>query len=297
MSREFNWNDLKFFVAVARAGNPNAAARVLQVDHNTVRRRVSALEADLGAHLFDRRGDHLQLTEAGEKLMRHAEQIENTAANVENDVAGDDAEVSGKVRLGVSDGLGNLFVAPLMVELRKLYPKLSIELMIASHRFDLSNREADMAISIDRPVRGNLVIRKLSDVTMRFYASRAYLDQFPPIEQLDDLVGHAFVSGVENLDFGPELNQLIDEGSLGPKFTCTSSVAQSKAGAVGGGLCVFAKFVSETEPSLEAVLGDQVALVREIWLSYHADLKELRRIRAVADFLVEAFERSRSKFS
>jgi DNA-binding transcriptional LysR family regulator len=297
MQPGFNWNDLKFLVAVARAGNPNAASKLLKVDHNTVRRRIAALEQDLGAQLFDRRSDHLALTDVGEKLLRFAETIENAATGAEAEIAGRDAALSGNVRIGVPDGLGTLFVAPLMVELRNLYPSLSIELVVTSRDFNLSKREADMAIIIERPVRGNMIIKKLTDCRMRIYAAQSYLDRFPPIESPADLANHIFVSGFEGLDFGAAVNQMIDEGALAPKLTCSSSIAQLKAAAAGGGLCAFARFLAHTEPSLIPVLEEQVSLDLEIWLAYHADLKELRRIKVVAAFLAKAFEHAHRHFS
>ena len=297
MTQGFNWNDLKFFVAIARAGNPNAAARLLRVDHNTVRRRVGALETDLGAQLFDRRGEHLRLTVEGEKLLSMAEQIEAIASSMETAIAGRDSAISGTVRIGVSDGLGTLFVAPLMVKLRRQYPSLTVELIVTSRHFNLSHREADMAIVVDRPVRGHAIIRKLMDVTMRVYAAQSYLDRFPPIETASDLADHAFVSGVDGFDFGPELNSLIDAGALAPKLTCTSAIAQIKAAAAGGGLCVFARFLADTEPLLIPVLPDEVLLEREIWLAYHADLRDLGRIKVVADFLATEFDRARLQFT
>lgn len=297
MQPDFNWNDLKFFVAMVRAGNPNAASKLLKVDHNTVRRRIAALEQDLGAQLFDRRNDSVTLTDAGEKLLRFAEIIENAATGAEAEIAGRDAALSGSIRIGVPDGLGTVLIAPLMVEFRNLYPSLSIELVLNSHDFNLSKREADMAIIIDRPKRGNMIIKKLTNCHMRLYAARSYLDRFPPIETPADLANHIFVSGIEGLDFGAAVNKFIDEGALAPNLTCSSSIAQLKAAAAGGGLCTFAEFLARTEPLLVPVLEDQVSLDLEIWLAYHADLKELRRIKILAAFLADAFQREHRYFT
>ena len=124
----------------------------------------------------------------------------------------------------------------------------------------------------------------------------SYLDRFPPIESPADLANHTSIRGFEGLDYGAAVNPLIDEGALAPKLNCSSSIAQLKTAAAGGMLCAFAEFLARTEPSLVPVLEDQVSLDLEIWLSYHADLRELRRIKTVAAFLADAFERAHRHF-
>ena len=296
MAQEFDWNDLRFFIAVARGGSAASAGRLLRVDHNTVRRHVGRLETDLRARLFDRRGEGLTLTGEGERLFRIAERMEGMAERIDEDIAGSDTEVSGTVRLGVADGLGTMVIAPLMAALRRLHSSLTIELVLAPHAFDLDRREADLAITVDRPVRGHLVIRKLVDVVMRLYASRAYLDSTMPIRQPEDLAGHVFLSGLEGLDFGPDINALIEAGSLGPRLICSSSVAQLKAAAAGGGLCALARFMAETEPQLIPVLPDAIAIKRELWLTQHAETRHLRRCQIVARFITEAIEDKHEAF-
>lgn len=296
--QDFNWNDLKFFVAVARFGNPTAAARLLRVDHNTVRRRVSTIEADLNVRLFDRRDERHLLTDEGETLLRLAEAIETEIASIHSEVAGRAVSISGTVHLGVPDGLATLFVAPRLAKLRDMYPNLGLELVVTSRNFDLSKREADLAIMVDRPQSGRMTIKKLGDVTMRLHAARSYLDRTPRITTIADLARHSFVGGVNEIDFGPELNKVFDAAaSFSAHITCTSSIAQLKAAAAGAGICAFANFIAQTEPELVPVLPDKVAITREIWRGYHSDLKGLARIKAVADFLAAEFVDARDQFA
>ncbi len=296
--KDFNWNDLKFFVAMARSSNPTAAARQLHVDHNTVRRRVSALETDLNARLFDRRGDQYSLTDEGEALLRLSEQIESLITATHSEVTGSDLTISGTVRLGVPDGLGTLFIAPRLNKLLSKHPHLNLELVVTSRNFNLSKREADIAIMIDRPTDGRVNIKKLSDVTMRLHASQSYLEKSPAILSLEDLPHHAYVAGMDSFDFGPGLNKVLQvtSPSFVPKITCTNSVAQLKAAAAGCGLCFFANFMVANEPNLMRILPDEVSLTREIWLAVHADLKDLARIRAVISFLSQEFIDARLMF-
>lgn len=296
--RDFNWNDLKFFIALVRGGTPAAAGRLLRVDHNTVRRRVAALEADLNTRLFDHRSDEQALTGAGKLMLKLAECVELRIERERGKIFSQDLAISGTVRVGVPDGLGTLFVAPRLALLRARHPNLRIELVLTSRRVDLSKREADVAIVIDRPTAGRMVISKLVDVTMRLYATREYLDRKPAIGGLADLAGHDFISGVDGLDFGASLNSQLDQaGALSVEVVCTSSVAQLKAAAAGAGLALFSRFLAQTEPALEAVLPHQVGLVREIWLAQHSELRELARVKAVADFLREQFTAAAAEFA
>jgi DNA-binding transcriptional LysR family regulator len=296
--RDFNWNDLKFFLALVRAGNATAASRVLGVDHNTVRRRLAALEADLRTRLFDHRGENHSLNDAGQRLFSLSEAIERRAGQVYDEITGQDVAISGTVRLGTPDGLGTFFVAPRLVKLSEMHPKLNIELVVTSHKFNLSKREVDMSIQIDRPFERRITIRKLGTLTMRLYAAPYYLEQMPPIRNVSDLRDHKFVSGVDGLDFGPSLIEIIEGSTMSvPRTVCTSSVAQLKAVAGGAGLCLFSRFLAETEPTLVPVLAELVLIKREVWLSTHSDLQARGRIKAVARFFAKEFLEARRGFS
>ncbi|MEE2692721.1 MAG: LysR family transcriptional regulator [Pseudomonadota bacterium] len=295
---DFNWNDLKYFIAVARTRNVAAAARNLNVDHNTVRRRISALETDLTVSLFDRRSENHLLTDAGERLLALAESIEHNVCKAEEDVAGGDASVAGVVRIGAPDGIGTMFLAPRLAKLCDRYPQLNVELLTTYQPFDLSRREADMAIHIGRPTRGRVTVTKLVDTTMRLYASKEYCAKMKPLRNIDDLVCHNLISGIYGLDFGPTLNAMMDDSAvMTARVVCTSSIAQLQATASGAGICLFSKFLAETAPELTPILADKVAVEREIWLSYHSDLKDLARIKAVREFLISEFTQSKEKFN
>jgi len=296
--RDFNWNDLRFFLALARAGNVAAAARHLRVDHNTIRRRVAALEEDLHTLLFDNRDERHMLTRAGEELLVLSEGIEKNVTQAHSAISGQDIVISGTVRLGVPDGLGTLFVAPRLAKLRMLHPGLIIELIVTSTQFNLSKREADMAIFIDRPKQGRMQIKKIGDVVMRLYASRSYLKMAPAIERLEDLPEHDFLSGMDGLDFGAALNDRFELSAvIVPRIQCTSSVALLKAAAHDAGLCLLSRFIAGTEPALIPVLPEDVSIDREIWLAFHSDFKDLGRIRAVADFLTQEFAEAKDVFA
>ena len=294
----FNWDNLRFFLAMKRAGNPNAAARLLRVDHNTVRRRVSALASELDTRLFDRRDDKYVLTDEGEKMLKIAESMEAEALSAHSRIGGRNIAIDGTVRIGAPDGLGTLFIAPRLVKIRQMHPLLNIELVMTSHSFDLSRREADMAIIVGSSDKKRIRTNTLAEVTMRLYASSSYLARNPAIKTIEDLADHDFVSGIDEFDFGPALNAVLQERA--PSFTstisCSSIVAQLMATAAGGGLCCFSKFIAATKPDLIPVLPDQVLFKREISLAIHYELTQLARIKTVAAFLSKEFRRGSRLF-
>lgn len=295
--RLFNWNNLQFFAALARGGTPLAAARILKVDHNTVRRRVHSLEQDLGVTLFEKNGDRYALTTHGEQLLKLVERMEQMMATMGDEIVGANASLSGIVRVGMPDGAGAFFLSPRLPKLANQYPKLNIELYLGSQKFDFSRREVDMAVVIGRPMEGPVVITKLVDMTMRLYASKSYLAAHPPILKPIDLVGHEFAGGIHELDFGPALNKLIVENdAFRPRLRSSSALAALKSVSAGGGLGFFVDALTQGEPDLVTVLGDQVMLERELWLAIRSDMKDVARINVVANFIKQEFAASKHLF-
>ncbi|MFW2853480.1 LysR family transcriptional regulator [Sphingomonas sp. TX0543] len=169
---QFNWNDLRFFLAMARTGSPTTAAMQLKVDHTTVRRRIDALEDSLNVKLFEPRDRGFLLTHAGTRLLATAESIEALATGAEESVSDKDLALSGTVRIGIPDGLGGLFLSAKLAEFAKEHPELQLELDATTRPFNLAKREADIAISVSAPTKGRQVIRKLGECSLYLYAVR-----------------------------------------------------------------------------------------------------------------------------
>jgi DNA-binding transcriptional LysR family regulator len=158
-----NWDDVRIFLAVARAGQILGAARRLELNHATVSRRVAALEGSLGARLFRRLTTGSELTPAGERFLEIAERMEADMLAARAEVSGGAGDVSGTVRIGAPDGFGVAFLAPRLGALTELHPDLKIQLVPVPRSFSLSRREADIAITTERPTEGRLVAAKLVD--------------------------------------------------------------------------------------------------------------------------------------
>ncbi len=296
MSR-FDWDDLRFFLAVARAGRLTVAARRLGADHATVSRRITALETALKAKLFERRPQGYALTEQGERLLAKAEAMETEALAASSEIGGADLALSGAVRIGAPDGFGTTFLAPRLAKLAQAYPELEIQLIAMPRLLSLSKREADIAITLNPPKEGKIVARKLVDYKLGLFAAPSYLETAPPVTKPEDLFDHRIIGYIDDLIFSPELDYL-DEVVKGLRAHVQSSsvVAQMNACVAGAGIGVLHHFMAADDPRLVPVLPETVSITRSFWLIVHADLKDVARVRATVDFIVKEAKAARAVF-
>ena len=293
----FDWNDLSYFLAVARSGRLTLAATRLGVDHSTLSRRLGSLEHGLKAQLFNRSPSGYMLTEQGRRLLPLAEEMERLALAAQEGVGGSAASVAGKVRIGAPEGFGSYFLAPRIAGLRAIYPDLLVQLVAASAVFSLSRRDADIAVSVSRPPAGRLKVSKLTDYDLALYATQEYLDAHAPLHSAADFPGHSFVSYIGDLLHFPELNFLqhvAPEGST--SVESSNLLAQLRAALAGAGLCVLPAFLAREEKRLVRVLADEIRLTRSLWLIVHQDLADLARVKAAVRFIRDEVASAQSVF-
>ena len=294
---DFDWNDLRAFLAVSRSGRLTAAAARLGLDHSTLSRRVAAIERGLKAKLFDRSPSGYALTEQGRRLLPMAEEMERLALGAAEMVGGSAATAEGAVRIGSPEGFGSYFLAPRIGRLKARHPQLTVQLVAATAVFSLAKREADIAISVSRPPAGRLQVSKLTDYDLGLYAAPAYLADTPEIGASEDLVRHLFVSYIGELLHFPELDFLQHVAPGGATSMESSNlVAQLRATLAGAGLCVLPAFIAREESGLVRVLPEEVSLTRSLWLTVHQDLAVLAGIRAAVRFIREEVETARASF-
>jgi DNA-binding transcriptional LysR family regulator len=198
-----SWDNLRYFLAVARTGTLSAAAEQLGTEHTTVARHIHALEEELNSRLFHRSNSGYGLTEVGERLLAGAEATESAYASAKAAASSEGQTISGTVRISTPDGFG-LFLAPRVRVLTDRHPKLEIEILATARQFSLLKREADIAIGLSRPEHMRAVSRRLTDYRMYVYGSLAYLEKAAPIVTMQDLKNHPFIGYVEELLFAPE---------------------------------------------------------------------------------------------
>lgn len=291
-----NWDDVRIFLSVARAGQILSAARRLELNHATVGRRLTALEEAIGARLFDRSPGGCALTEAGRTFRSHAEAMEAAMISGRAEIGGSDVELSGTVRVGAPDGFGTAFLAPRLWQLTEQHADLTVQLVPVPRSFSLSRREADIAITVERPAAGRLVAAKLCDYRLGFYASPAYLAAAGTPQNLLDLTAHRLVGAVEDLLYSPQLAYHADLLAAWPsRFEVSSALGQTEAVAAGAGIGILHRFIAEGRSDLTAILPAH-AITRSYFLVYHESARDLRRVTAVADFIRAAVAETRGVF-
>jgi DNA-binding transcriptional LysR family regulator len=283
-----NWDDLRHFLAVARAGTLSAAAETLGTDHTTVARRIQKLEEHLAAKVFYRSNLGYKLTLSGERLLPVAEAMETSyiaAATMENE----NPAISGTVRIGTPDGFGTFFLAPRVQLLTAQHPGLEIELLATARLFSLSKREADIVISLTSPDHGRVVSRRLTDYRLLVYAARSYLESHEPIRRVADFSRHEFIGYIEDMLFTPELNYLSAIGeTINPRIRSTNLITQMNATLAGSGLCVLPVFIARAYPDLVPVLPEKASLQRSFFMHIHEDNRKSAHVRATAAFIAGA---------
>jgi DNA-binding transcriptional LysR family regulator len=291
-----DWDNVRVFLAVARGGQFVAAARRLRLDHATVSRRIAALEAGLGAKLFDRRTTGARLTSAGELFLASAEEMESAFLHAQAEIGDRDVELTGVVRIGAPDGFSTYYLVAVLRELAERHPGIIIQLVPTPQVIPLARREVDIVVVLDKPEAGRFVARKLTDYSLGIYASAAYLKARKAPRDIADLAGHRLIGYVEEHAFSTALDYVRELYDGAPtSFECTSAVTQFEALRAGLGLGVVHDFIARRFRDLTRVLPERRAM-RGYWIVTHEDTRDLGRIRAVHDHLVAAVERDRGVF-
>lgn len=291
-----DWERVRIFLEVARAGQILKAARHLRLNHATVARQLTALEKSLGVKLLERHTSGCTLTAGGEALVAAAERAESEFLKVGASIGGATEAITGTVRVGAPDGLGNYFLADRLGELAARQPGLVIQLVPLPRVFSLSRREADIAITLDCPKQGRLILSKLTNYTLSVYAAATHLSREGQIQKQSDLAGRLFVTHVEDFVYSRALDYAAALGRLmSRRYECGSVVAQMEAVRSGHGIGILHDYVAQRYPELQRVLPD-VRFVRSYWLTSHADTHETRRVQEVHRFIAASVKAARSSF-
>jgi DNA-binding transcriptional LysR family regulator len=282
-----DWDLLRVFLEVARAGQLAGAAKRLGINHATVGRQLTTLETEMKAQLVERQTTGCSLTAAGEALLAAAERAEGEILRVGSQLSGSSDELSGVVRVGAPDGLGNYVLAEHLGAMATRHPDLIIQLVPLPRVFSLSRREADIAITLDRPRQGRLVVTKLTDYSLSVYAAENYIDRNGPVATLDDLIDHLFVTHVGDFAYSRALDYAATLGRLmRRRYECGSVVAQMEAVRSGHGVGILHDYAARRYPELRRLL-PEIRFKRSYWLTSHADTCRIRRIAEVRSHLVD----------
>jgi DNA-binding transcriptional LysR family regulator len=285
-----NWDDLRYFLALARAGSLAGAARELGVEHTTVGRRLGALERALGARLFTRGPSGLVLTEAGNAIHQSAAAIAEQVATIERRIGGVDSRIHGVVRLTIPESVGSYFV-DWARELRNRHPGIMIDLISNDEPLDVRNGDADIAVRFCEVKDPDVVTRTLGSGGWSLYASSEYVTRKGLPHNFNDLAGH------EVIGYDDGMSDIIGarwlrEHAGGATFVMQANGTATVTSAVvaGLGIAPLPCIIGNREPGLVR-LSPEVLGACQINLVVHPELSQIARIRKTIDCLVEAFAR------
>lgn len=293
MNTTWQWDDVRFFLAVARSGSLSSAARALGVGHVTVGRRITALEKRLGVTLLNRTPDGFAATSAGEAILRQSAAMESAAIDLERIVAGHDALVTGSVRVTTTEALAHQLVAPAIAALRESHPELRVDLIAGVRSLDIARREADLAVRFARPSASDLVCRKLGEVGFSLYASKRYLASAGIPKRGQGLAGLDLISftGAPAATSPFFMGESLEGARIA--LRCDNPLIQVQAAASNVGIVEAACFLGDSSPDLVRVWPNEAPARRAVWLIVHQDMRRAARIRAVSTVITETFRRQR----
>jgi DNA-binding transcriptional LysR family regulator len=286
-----DWDDIRLFLAVARAESLSGAGRRIKLDAATLGRRIARLEERMGLRLFVKGPQGYALTEEGARLVPHGEAAEQAMAAAAEDLRAGSSGLSGQVRIGAPDGCATFVLPQVVAAIAAVHPGLEIQIVALPRVFNLSKREADMAIAVSPPAAGRLMVQKLTDYHLHLAASRAYLETHPPIRARADLGTHRFVGYIPDMIFDKELDYLDEAGGGGVHLASNSVAVQLAWVRQGAGIAVVHDFALPASPELVRVLPDAVRLTRAFWLIRHADDRRVGRLDRVAEMIAQGVRR------
>ncbi|MDG1280074.1 MAG: LysR family transcriptional regulator [Pseudorhodobacter sp.] len=284
-----DWDDLRIFLAVARAESLSGAGKTLRLDPATIGRRIQRLEVALSARLFAKSPQGYTLTDEGAKLMEPALRAETALSAVADELGQAQSGLTGQIRLGAPDGCANYLLPAVLTQICTANPGLEVQIVALPRVFNLSRREADMAIAVSRPETGRLTVQKLSDYHLHLAASRTYLAGSPPITGREDLQKHRIVGYIADMIFDKELDYLREIGATQPALASNSVPVQVNLLRAGAGVGMVHDFALPSAPELIKILPDEITLTRAFWLIRHADDGRVERLSRFADLLVQGF--------
>jgi DNA-binding transcriptional LysR family regulator len=286
------WDDLKIFLAVARRESLSNAGKTLKLDPATVGRRVARLEEELQSRLFVKSPQGYGLTEAGTTLLEHANQVEQAVTLALEEVQGQSNMLTGSVRIGAPDGSANYLLPQVCAEICDEHPGLEVQIVALPRVFNLSKREADMALTVSPPQTGRLSVQKVADYHLHLAASRDYLASHPPITDKNGLKAHRLIGYIPDMIFDKELDYVDEVGQAAhASLTSNSFSVQLNWARLGAGVCIVHDFAMPAFPDLVKIITDQVALKRSFYLIRHSDDRRVERLNRFADILVQKLRR------
>ncbi len=291
---QLNWNDLKYFIALVRNGRLSLASKKLGCSHVTIANRIEALEQFMQTKLFFKNSKGFHLTKSGEKLLPYAEKCERTL-RLANEVYRKEQKIHSKIRIGVTEGFGNYYLASRLAKWIK-DKAIDVELISLPSVTSISSGAVDISVTLDRQKGIDIIQKKLTPYTLGIFACTEYIANNIPVQSRTDLLQHPFVGYIEDLVFSESLRYHEEiSPELKIVYKSTTIHTQRKAVQTGVGLGILPHYVAHDYSTLLRLL-PELQFRREYWISTSKDLHRFKDLKRTWDFISDSCEADRHRF-
>jgi len=282
-----DWNSLKVFLAIARRGSLSGAANDLVVNHSTIFRRLNAFEEKISGKLFERINNNYELTALGQELLDLAQTIENSFDGIERHIIGKDFQPQGIVKITAPNNIAYRYLPRYISEFNLNYPEIHIEILVSNQEFNMSNRQADIAVRATPSPPEHLIGRQVSTLNWSIFGSKRYADKFGLPNKSDELINHSLIGATGAMRNLPAFIWLDKHFANQVITRCDDLTAMSYFVESGQGLAFLPD--DQCRPELIRLFGVQESKPSNLWLLTHPDLRNVERIKLVMQYLTKAF--------
>ncbi|WP_338507892.1 LysR family transcriptional regulator [Erwinia aphidicola] len=280
-----NWEDLRFFLAIAKAGTISSAAKDLNVDQATVSRRLASLEADPGVQLFIRLPRESRLTPTGEKILNEAKEIEAKVFTVARLSSSVKTSAHSRVAISAPPILARHFFAPAIYQLAQRNPEIQLAIQSEPQFVSLAKMEADLSLRLSAPIEETDIIKKAGLMKFGLYAAPHYKNLTNPA--LWEFIAYTH----KEPDFAHKRWLYALAGKRRVCCEVSDLSNQYEAACSGIGVAGLPCFLADKEPRLIKLPAEHPLLTLDIWLAKHPDRRDDRQIRKLATVITEFLER------
>lgn len=282
-----DWNSLKVFLSIVRRGSLSGAADDLGVNHTTVFRRLNAFEAEIGGQLFERISNRYELTALGHELLGLAQNIEDSFDSINRHLVGKDFQPKGTVKITAPNNIAYRYLPRYIAEFNAIYPDIHIELLVSNQEFNMSNRQADIAVRATSSPPEHLVGRQVSTLNWSVFGSKAYADKCSLPKDISALTNHALIGATGAMSNLPAFRWLDKNFADQIVTRCDDLTAMSYFAESGQGLAFLP--ADQLRPELTRLFALLESKPSNLWLLTHPDLRHVERIKLVMQHLTKAF--------
>ena len=291
-----NWDKLRIFHTVAEAGSFTHAGERLRLTQSSISRQISALEQSLGVALFHRHARGLALTEQGETLYETAQELATRVRDAEAAIGESLDRPSGPLRITTSVAFGSMWLTERLKDFVEMYPEIAISLIVREDQLNLSMRQADVAIRLERPEQPDLIQRPLFTLKHAAYAAPDYLERWGMPHRLEDLKGHKLLAYDETYySTVTNINWLLDAASNNskehyPALRVNNIYGIFRACAAGMGIASLPDYMANMTSGLVPVLPEHEGPQYQAYFVYPEEMRNSRRIVVLRDFLLRGIK-------